>query len=95
MPPPPSAAEACKIKFIIHIYEGIIMKPKTIMIIVLVIVITILSMQNTQPVILKILFWQPEFPLIILIFIALSIGFVAGYFTNSLLKVVKKKNDDY
>jgi uncharacterized integral membrane protein len=71
------------------------MKPKTIITIVLVIIITILSMQNTHPVIVKILFWQPDFPLIILICIAIGIGFVAGYFTNSLLKVVKKKHDDY
>jgi uncharacterized integral membrane protein len=71
------------------------MKPKTIIIIVLVIIITILSMQNTHPVIVNILFWQPDFPLILLILIAIGIGFVAGYFTNSLLKVVKKKHDDY
>ena len=71
------------------------MKPKTIIIIVLVILLTILSMQNTQPVIFKILFWEPDFPLIILIFIAIGIGFIAGYITNSVLQVVKKKNDEY
>jgi len=71
------------------------MKPKTISIIVLVVFITILSMQNTQPVVFKILFWEPDFPLIILIFIAIAIGFVAGYIANSVLQVVKKKNDEY
>ena len=71
------------------------MKPKTIMTIVLVIIITIFSMQNTHPVVVNILFWQPDFPLIILILVTIGIGFIAGYFTNSLLKVVKKKHDDY
>ena len=71
------------------------MKPKTIIIIVLVILITILSLQNTQPVIFKILFWEPDFPLIILIFIAIGIGFITGYITNSVLQVVKKKDDEY
>ena len=71
------------------------MKPKTIIIIVLVILLTILSMQNTQPVVFKILFWESDFPLIILIFIAIGIGLIAGYFTNSVLHVVKNKKDDY
>jgi uncharacterized integral membrane protein len=71
------------------------MKPKTIIIIVLVVFLTILSMQNTQPVVFKLLFWEPDFPLIILIFIAIGIGFIAGYIANSVLQVVKKKHDDY
>lgn len=75
--------------------KGLIMKPKTIIIIVLVILLTILSMQNTQPVIFKILLWEPDFPLIILIFIAIGIGFIAGYIANSVLQVVKKKDDEY
>jgi uncharacterized integral membrane protein len=71
------------------------MKPKSIMAIVLVIILTIFCVQNTHPVVVKILFWQPDFPLIILIFLSIGVGFVAGYFANSLSKIVKKKGDDY
>lgn len=71
------------------------MKPKTIVVIVLVVLLTILSMQNTQPVVIKVLFWEPTVPLIILIFIAIGIGFIAGYIISSVLQVVKKKSDEY
>jgi putative membrane protein len=53
--------------------------PKFITAVVLVVLFLILLIQNTQPVSLKIYFWQISMPQIILIAIVLLIGFVAGY----------------
>ena len=54
------------------------MKPQTIVSLVIGVLITILIIQNTHSVVLKIFFWQPEIPLIILICIVLIVGFIAG-----------------
>jgi uncharacterized integral membrane protein len=71
------------------------MKPKTIVIIVLTILLTILVFQNTHPVVVNIFFWGPEFPLIILILIAMGAGFALGFFSKNIIGAVKKKGDDY
>jgi uncharacterized integral membrane protein len=72
-----------------------VMKPKTIIIIVLVALLTIFIMQNTHSVQINIFFWQPSFPMIILIFILLGAGFALGYFAPNVFKIAKKKNDEF
>ncbi|OHD69208.1 MAG: hypothetical protein A2W19_06375 [Spirochaetes bacterium RBG_16_49_21] len=73
------------------------MNAKSIIIIVLVVLITILSMQNTQSVVVNMLFWQATYPLIILMYILLGIGFAAGYLARSVFKIFKKNksSNDY
>ncbi len=71
------------------------MKPKTIVIIVLTILLTILVFQNTHSVVVNIFFWEPDFPLIILIIIAMGIGFGAGFFSKNIAGMIQKKGNDY
>lgn len=71
------------------------MKPQTIVSLVIGVLITILIIQNTHSVVLKIFFWQPEIPLIILIGIILIIGFIAGVFVKSVAGAVSKKKDEF
>jgi uncharacterized integral membrane protein len=53
--------------------------PKFITTLVLIVLLIILLIQNTQAVSLKIYFWQISTPQFILIPVVLLIGFVAGY----------------
>jgi uncharacterized integral membrane protein len=71
------------------------MKPKTVVIIIIAALMTIFVMQNTHPVALKILFWEPEFPLVVLIGFILVIGFVAGYVIKSMPAINKKDKQDF
>jgi uncharacterized integral membrane protein len=66
------------------------MRLKSILIIVLIVLITILSTQNTQSVSVNILFWQTSYPLILIVYILLGIGFVIGYAARGVVKMVKK-----
>jgi uncharacterized integral membrane protein len=75
--------------------EGATMKPKTIVIIVLTILLTILVIQNTHSVEVNIFFWKPDFPLIILILIVMGIGFGLGFFSKNIIGMIQKKGDDY
>lgn len=71
------------------------MKPQTIISLIIGVLITILIIQNTHSVVLKIYFWQPEIPLIILIAIVLVAGFIAGYLVKNLTGTISKKKDEY
>jgi uncharacterized integral membrane protein len=71
------------------------MKPKTIVSLIIGVLIAILIIQNTHAVALKIFFWQPEMPLIILIVLVLVVGFIAGYLVKNLAGSVSKKKDEY
>jgi uncharacterized integral membrane protein len=71
------------------------MKPQTIVSLVIGLLITILVIQNTHSVALKIFFWQPEIPLVILIAIVLAVGFIAGMFVKSIAGSSLKKKDEY
>ena len=74
---------------------GVMMKPKTIVIIVATILLTILIFQNTHSVVLNVFFWEPDFPLILLIIIVLVIGFGLGFFAKNISAMAHKKNEDY
>lgn len=52
---------------------------RTIALISLAAFAILLSLQNLQPAIVNFLFWDMSLPLIVLIFIVLMTGFVAGY----------------
>ncbi|HNW27736.1 MAG TPA: LapA family protein [Spirochaetota bacterium] len=70
------------------------MKPKTIALIVSVVLLAILVIQNTHSVALHIFFWAPEIPMIILIMLVMGTGFGLGFFSRNLMGMVKKKGDD-
>ncbi len=73
------------------------MTGKTLTILILVVIAAILSLQNTHTVEVNILFWTASYSLIILIYIVLAAGFIAGFFTNKSLKTGKKdkQSDDH
>ena len=55
------------------------MKPKTIVILVLVALFLIILIQNTQVVTLRLLFWKVGMSQIILVPLTMVIGFILGY----------------
>jgi uncharacterized integral membrane protein len=66
------------------------MRLKSILIVVLIVLITVLSTQNTQSVSVRILFWETSYPLILIVYILLGIGFVTGYAARGIVKMAKK-----
>ncbi|UCE19359.1 MAG: LapA family protein [Gemmatimonadota bacterium] len=60
------------------------MKGKTLVIAVVLILFLIVLVQNTQIVTVKLFFWDMSMSRIILIFLAMLIGFVVGYFLQKL-----------
>ena len=71
------------------------MKPKTVVIIIIVTMTAIFILQNTHPVAVNILFFSPEFPLVVLIGIMLAIGFVVGFAVKSLPSMKDKDKKDF
>jgi uncharacterized integral membrane protein len=70
------------------------MSGKTLIIIILVVIITIFSLQNTHTAEVNILFWKASYPLIILIYAILGVGFVAGYSAKRFFRIRKKETID-
>jgi len=60
------------------------MKPKVIVILVLVVLFLIILAQNTHVITLNLLFWTISMSQIILIAFALLGGFIIGYLTSML-----------
>ena len=58
------------------------MKPKTIVILVLVALFAIVLIQNTQVVTLRLLFWKVGMSQIILVPLTMVIGFILGYLVD-------------
>jgi uncharacterized integral membrane protein len=71
------------------------MKPKTIAIIIMTILAAILIFQNTHSVVVNIFFWEPDFPLVVLIVIVMGIGFGLGFFAKNILAMGQKKGNDF
>ncbi len=67
------------------------MKPKSIIISILVALLVILFAQNTQIVDVQFLFWSITMSRIILLAIVIFISFLLGYFTHIILSKRKKK----
>jgi len=68
------------------------MKPKTIIILVFILLFVILLIQNTRVAGFRILFWEFEMSRIILYPVILLIGFILGFILGIIKK--KKKNED-
>ena len=57
------------------------MRPKTFIAVLLLILAIILLVQNTQVISIQFLLWKLSMSRIILLFFAMLIGFLLGYFT--------------
>ena len=62
------------------------MKPKTIIILILIVLAIVILIQNTQVVEVQIFFWKIAMSRIIMITFALIVGFVIGYFVPKVQK---------
>lgn len=60
------------------------MKPKTIAALAFALLVLVIMLQNTQTVIIHLLFWQIVMPQILLIFLVLVAGLLIGYLLGSL-----------
>jgi uncharacterized integral membrane protein len=55
------------------------MRPKFIVVLVLITLFLIILIQNIQPVTLRLFFWKVGMPQVILIPLTMAIGFVVGF----------------
>ncbi len=62
------------------------MKPRTIIIMILLILCLVILIQNTEVVTLQVFFWYITMSRILLIPILIAIGFVIGYLASALKK---------
>ena len=62
------------------------MKPKTIIILILIVLAIVILIQNTQVVEVQIFFWKIAMSRIIMIAFMLILGFVVGYLVANLQK---------
>ncbi len=62
------------------------MKPKAIVILVLVVLFIIILIQNTHVITLNLFFWKVSLSTIILMFFVLLGGFILGYLTSMLTR---------
>lgn len=60
------------------------MKPKTVIILVLLLLSLVILVQNTQVVTIRVLFWHMSMSRILLIPLLIIIGFVIGYLVAKL-----------
>ena len=60
------------------------MKPKTIFLLVLAVLIVIVLFQNTRVVTFRFFFWKAEVSQLLLVLITLAIGFAGGFVTAKL-----------
>jgi len=59
---------------------------------VLLILAAVIIFQNTEPVDLKMLFWNFQASLIVLLILVLIIGIIIGYFLTKIVGASKTKN---
>jgi len=69
------------------------MKPKTIIILVLLLLSLVILIQNTQVVTLRVLFWHMSMSRILLIPLLMIIGFAIGYLVAALRRKQDKGQD--
>lgn len=67
------------------------MKPKFILLIVLIALFVIILIQNTQVVTLRLFFWKVGMSQIILIPLTMAIGFVVGFIVSKVTGDQRKK----
>lgn len=68
------------------------MNPKNIIIGIIVVLVLIILIQNTQVVILRLLFWKVRMSQIVLVPLTFILGFVIGYFSRTVKNKNKLKN---
>jgi uncharacterized integral membrane protein len=68
------------------------MKPKFIVVLVLIALLLIILIQNTQVVTLRLFFWKVGMSQIILIPLAMVIGFVVGFIVSKVTGNQRRKN---
>ena len=69
------------------------MRPKLIIVLVLIALFLVILIQNIQPVTLRLFFWKVGMSQIILIPITMAIGFVVGFIVAKVTgKQTRKKN---
>jgi uncharacterized integral membrane protein len=68
------------------------MKPKTIVVLVLLILSLVILIQNTQVVTLQVFFWHITMSRILLIPVLIVIGFIIGYLVAALRKRPKERS---
>jgi uncharacterized integral membrane protein len=69
------------------------MKAKTIIILVLILLALIILIQNTQVVEFGLLFWKIAMSKILMLFIALVVGFLVGFLLRPMIIKKKDKRD--
>ncbi len=67
------------------------MSPKVIGLIILLIFLVIFAVQNTQPVAVKLLFWEISTSAVLTILVSYLVGFLTGWLV-SVLKPGRKKD---
>jgi uncharacterized integral membrane protein len=65
------------------------MKPKIILIAVLLVLLGVLLIQNAQEVVFRVFFWQISMSQVILVPLAVLVGFILGYVAAK----IEKKRD--
>lgn len=65
------------------------MKPRLIVTLVLLLLVLLFAIQNSEIVELEFLFWDLVMPRSVLIFVVLTIGVVTGWFVRSTIRIVK------
>ncbi len=69
------------------------MKPKIIIITIVILTLLIILLQNTQVVTVRLFFWKVSMSQIILISLTLLIGFVIGFIFTTVLSKRSRKKD--
>ena len=69
------------------------MKPKIIIITIVILTLLIILLQNTQVVTVRLFFWKVSMSQIILISLTLLIGFVIGFISTTVLSKRSRKKD--
>jgi uncharacterized integral membrane protein len=59
------------------------MKPKTIIVVILIVLALVIILQNTEVVTLRFLFWDLSMSRVILIPLLMLVGFVLGYIVTT------------
>jgi uncharacterized integral membrane protein len=79
-------------RYLILTSNTVIMSSKSLIFIVLIVIVVILSLQNTQSVTVNILFWDVSYPLIVLFYIMLGVGFLIGSFGGRMNRAFKRRD---
>ena len=66
------------------------MKPKTIIILIIIALSLIIIIQNTREITLQLFFWETNISFILFILLMMVIGFVLGFYVRTKTKIKKE-----